>query len=243
VYNEFSNQENTINHIGFTFERNDSIFIWDEDEFLLRYDFSAALGDTITISSTNLEITEGGSTDSFKVVLDSIKTENIGISQTAVQKYYTHPVDGTLDYFDGGYYRTIGSQSIWGGLTSNLIAVGHIFYDLRCYVDDEIEILGISITCDFSTANNELIEQALVQIYPNPVQDYLNIYLENNAAENWSFTLNNILGQEVGRYTIKTDTTNFPFKIAVNHLQPGQYFLTIQNRKGQFLKAYSWVKQ
>jgi len=78
-------------------------------------------------------------------------------------------------------------------------------------------------------------------LYPNPASDYLNVYLGDGGGQNWSFVVYNSAGQQMGTYAAASSHTTY--MIAVSNWPAGQYFLNVQNRKGQFLKAYSWVKQ
>lgn len=241
IYQEFVNQETPVfDSFGFTYERNDSIFFWHQDAFYLQYDFSALSGDTITIPTPDFGY-EPQTTDSFIVVLDRIKTELIGLSQTPLQKYYTHSIYGTLDYFDNGYYQTIGSKSVWGGLTTDITPVGLIFNDLRCYKDNDIEILGIDINCSYPTAYDELIEPITIRLYPNPTADYLNIFFGIIDRKNFTYIVLNSQGKQVYQLDNKFLSSNYMIK--VKDWPVGQYFLKIKDGKNRLIKTYPWIKQ
>ena len=218
VYKDNPNQgEPIFKYAGFTFERNDSVFFWHQDDFYLRYDFSALPGDTLIIPTPGFG-NEPGTTDSFMVVLDSIKTVLIGLSQTPLQKYYTHSIYGTLDYQDNGYYRIIGSYSTWGGLTSDGVALGHIYMDLRCYSDENIDIFGIDMSCSFPNAVDGLADEFSIHLFPNPTSGLITIELPDS---NKGFVLQffDLLGRAKGSFNVHSSRN----KIDISYLKKGLY--------------------
>ncbi len=207
----------TNDDFGFTFERNDSVFFWHQDDFYLRYDFSALPGDTLVIPTPDFGH-EPGTTDSFIVVLDSIKTTLIGLSQTPLEKYYTHSIYGTLDYQDNGYYRIIGSYSTWGGLTTDGIPVGLTYMDLRCYSDENIDIFGIDMSCSPPNATDELQEKTSIRLFPNPSSGLVTIELPD---DNKSFVLQffDLLGRPKGSFSVHSSEN----KVDLQYLEKGLY--------------------
>jgi hypothetical protein len=89
---------------------------------------------------------------------------------------------------------------------------------------DITQVLGVN---DVDISDN-------IKIYPNPVENNLNIKLPSNLGNETRFTINNILGQEISKGDFKNNV------IDVSQLQTGMYFLQIsaEGRKGvkQFIK-------
>jgi hypothetical protein len=79
----------------------------------------------------------------------------------------------------------------------------------------------------------ELVTGGDVTVYPNPVNDQLNVSLNMVKAAKVSFTVVNLVGQQVGTTLVKdlslgkNNTT-----IGTNNLAPGVYFLNIATEKG-----------
>jgi Secretion system C-terminal sorting domain len=78
-----------------------------------------------------------------------------------------------------------------------------------------------------STKNNDLINK--IQIFPNPVNDILNIKTDNNQKIN-ALILSDINGREIINQTLNTENIN------VSELQKGIYFLKIDSDNGIFTK-------
>lgn len=84
-------------------------------------------------------------------------------------------------------------------------------------VKDNVDALGVD---DF--------EQQLVQLYPNPVTDYLNIKFTQNVTQPVTITITDVLGKTVSESQIPV--YNNTIKWARQNLETGLYLLTIQNQ-------------
>jgi len=89
---------------------------------------------------------------------------------------------------------------------------------------DITQVLGVN---DVDISDN-------IKIYPNPVENNLNIKLPSNIGNETRFSINNILGQVISKGELKNDALD------VSQLETGMYFLQIiaEGRKGvkQFIK-------
>lgn len=88
-----------------------------------------------------------------------------------------------------------------------------------------------------STTSNEFRE---VTIFPNPVENSLNINLEPVAEANFKFVLYDITGKQV---KMIDDLSAKIISIDITDLQKGVYFLTILNDKGMVQKTEKIIKK
>jgi hypothetical protein len=84
-----------------------------------------------------------------------------------------------------------------------------------------------SSQCDIINTTNAVISDEIVNIYPNPTNQYLHIELENNSEFNHLLIVN-LQGQEVYGKKISTNVST----IDISTLAKGIYFLVIQSPKG-----------
>ena len=91
----------------------------------------------------------------------------------------------------------------------------------------------LGITEGLSTKlNNDL---TFLEVYPNPVNAYLNINTSNNL-NNYNLKISNIQGQIL---------ISMPYskpRINVNSLASGIYYLTITNKDKQQIKTIKFIK-
>lgn len=91
-------------------------------------------------------------------------------------------------------------------------------------------------------AEKELKEvKTTVDLYPNPVTDYLHIKIESEDLEKAEFEIYNIIGN-----SIKIDVeqvNNYEFKIPVRTLASGYYLLTISDKKSKYNQAFKFQKK
>ncbi len=81
----------------------------------------------------------------------------------------------------------------------------------------------------------------LVELYPNPSIDYLNIIIKNSQLKNVRFEMFNIIGNKV---SVNIDVTSSnKYKINVDEFKPGYYILVISDLTTNFNKAYKFRKQ
>lgn len=178
-YTEYAADETTVlDYVGYTFERNDSVFFWQQDTFVLRYDFSAQLGDTIDIATLGLlgENEPDMAADTMKIRIEDIYTVNMGADSVAVEFFAVEVLTGDFVYWNGGYYRRLGSIADWNPFLYTTFPIGLLGEArLRCYTDDEVEIVLSGLGCGFPSATRTLIAQEQLKLYPNPVKETLHL--------------------------------------------------------------------
>lgn len=76
-------------------------------------------------------------------------------------------------------------------------------------------------------------------LYPNPVNDQVNIELNLTNATKVTFNIVNILGQQVGTPIVKTLSAGQSITdIATSNLAPGVYFMNIETDKGNLQQKF-----
>lgn len=89
------------------------------------------------------------------------------------------------------------------------------------------------------TGLEELVTGGSFSLYPNPVTDKLNIELNMVKAANVTFSIVNIVGQQVGQPLVKNlGQGTAKTTIATNSLTPGIYFLNIATDKGSMQQKF-----
>lgn len=117
-----------------------------------------------------------------------------------------------FDFTDDGGFICIGYQEVDNA--------GNM--DIYLVKTDENEV----------TTTNELTRNENVKIYPNPVNDILNIETNFNASAN--YTIKNIAGQEIQNGVLNNS-------INVNNLEQGVYFIEITNENKTYTNKF--IKQ
>lgn len=78
-----------------------------------------------------------------------------------------------------------------------------------------------------------------LQFYPNPVQDNLNIKLENYIHEELKYAIYDVQGRKVMQGNINNDF----MQIQVSDLISGLYIFSLQNNNAQSLSTQNFIKQ
>jgi len=93
-----------------------------------------------------------------------------------------------------------------------------------------------------SFAEKELKEvKTSVDLYPNPVTDFLHIKIDTENLDNAEFEIYNIIGN-----SIKIDVeqvNNHQYKIPVRTLASGYYLLIIQDKTTKYNQAFKFQKK
>lgn len=87
---------------------------------------------------------------------------------------------------------------------------------------DETQI-SFTVTVKEFTALNE-VRKAVLSVYPNPTNDFININLDNETADQVIIT--DLSGRIVQQQSVSNQTNNF--KLSVSHLSKGIYFVTVK---------------
>lgn len=89
------------------------------------------------------------------------------------------------------------------------------------------------------TSVTELVSGGLVNVYPNPVQDYVNVELNMVSAAKVSFTIVNLLGQQMGgAIDASLSQGQAVTKLSTDNLAPGIYFINVNTEKGSLQQKF-----
>ncbi len=223
----------TITELGneYMYEEDKKVYCWKNQHFYLLYDFNAQPGDRWTIYGED-NIGNFCKYDSLGiVVVDSVKT--VKINGYDLKALYTSPYELSNWSFNGVILEHIGCVThILPQAKECVLDIPHENGPLRCYEDS---ILGKYKTDYWDNSNFECdvlfyytsvsdIEYNLVNIFPNPVEDYLSFQLFDisNKSESFQIEILNLNGQ-----VLKTHQTTD--KVFVGDFLPGIYLLRISN--------------
>ncbi len=218
---------------GFTFERNDSVFVWEPavSGFTLKYAFSAQVGDTIAIPvfDYSFELL-----DTFRVVLESRDIVATGLNQVPLERYQVRPISGLFGYWRATYYRGVGSLHIWNGHQQASIMVGTSIETLRCYEGGGL-LLFVTQTeapCARPSAVSTLLSAGDFRISPNPSGGVF--YISSSLAEPAILSFYTASGQLIDRKQLLQSTANYEWTPPT--MQNALYFYLLTNPAGQILK-------
>jgi hypothetical protein len=215
-------------------ESNSRIYYWDEDQFKLMYDFNLNKGDTLDV-----EIAINNCDSVSPIIIDSVFYKNISGHELKVQIIsYTLFAENSLGItteVTEQIIENIGSERQFIYSPGCLIDEEFTYSGLRCYNDENIFYkndwwskhypdIGCDSLINDSTSNIQVYGKSLVQIYPNPSDNFViientfnNIIIKNSYAELYSST-----GIKLDRIPIGKAT-----RVNLNQYQPGLLLIKI----------------
>jgi len=203
------------------------VYFWDDalGEYQLTYDF-----DNDSLYYIRYLSYATNAIDSFAVVVDSIKIDQIDEKNIQVQYCRSNLGSGGA-LFPFKIYRGIGFQNFGVRLLIGVVDIN--VGGLRCFESPDCNIKFVDFPCDTSTVSVHSLKSSLdLKIHPNPVND--RIYLET-TDQNWSYQVINLQGQQMmqGQYQDHID---------VDQLPSGIYFLQLQE-EGEWYRTIKFVKE
>ena len=216
------------------------VFFYDEysESFLLMLDFNLEVGDTLEnyapLFSDAYSIRYGsyiaeGAHRSIVTAIDSIEVNG----QMLKQQSYGPLDDETLPSINHIVIEGIGNIGPFFGDTPVITEENVCQGSFLCFEQDDMEysIFGDDCPCQFQeelTSVQDVSELSSVDVYPNPVDDVLNISLEDD-------TINNVeLLDMSGRSRILTDNlATSHLTIETDKLESGLYMLMIHTSTGE----------
>lgn len=88
---------------------------------------------------------------------------------------------------------------------------------------------------------NVVNDANLVEIYPNPATNFLNINLSDSELKNVSFELYDIIGNKVNIET--QELASDKYRIPVEKLHMGYYVLIVTDAQSRYKKAFKFSKK
>ncbi len=79
-----------------------------------------------------------------------------------------------------------------------------------------------------------------IDLYPNPVSEYLNVKIDNSTLENVEFEIYNIIGNSLDIRVEKAGDD--AFKIDIKDYFPGYYLLVVKDPLKRFNKSFKFQK-
>lgn len=157
----------------------------------------------------------------------------------AVNEFTTYAFDEAVPMADGLFYIVLtqaaggGSDSLYIGLDKNREGANHRYFDVEGYwqsstIDGAImmrPLVGKKLPP--ASIEHPVRKKVLFQVYPNPAQDILTIRMVNQQSSDFTYSIFNI----EGRLLLKKETLDDQ-TIDIATLQPGIYFLHLQDEKG-----------
>ena len=132
----------------YTFARNDSVYFYqpDSNRFLLTYDFTAEVGDTLEFPVPTVTPWEPEDT-SFRVRVDSIVWRPAG--QDTLRFFYVSPLEWeNWGFYAGWYAEKIGGRMMFTPFPT--ITIPEVDGFFRCYADATAFIRLSLVDCDFT---------------------------------------------------------------------------------------------
>lgn len=83
----------------------------------------------------------------------------------------------------------------------------------------------------------------VLQMYPNPVKDELNVILKQDVGSQIQVTISDLMGRVVRSQVLISDVQNSAIRINCQGLAPQIYFLRLLNSKGEVLDVNKFVKE
>lgn len=212
------------------------VFYYENGAFKKIYDFNAGVGDTIVLPyNPTVGISSLCPNNDF--VIDSVGVENIdGIN---LKWMSVSPTPLTLNFYNGKIYQKMGSTNwYFNSLVDPVSCIGTVedmnFVDeFRCFSDANFEFKHQGVIDNFGgncyfpdttvTTVFELVVKNNIEIYPNPVNDEINIEIVGLDFE--EVTIIDLMGKEVLRLKLETGSHS----IDCHTLIPGTYFLKPKN--------------
>ncbi len=185
--------------------------------FYQLYDFNSSIGNVWEVGGVS---TDGICDSVGEVVVDSVNFITIG----GFELLQMHTSAVGADYWGFGskaILEKIGSLNYLLPIPSNCLFDFYPGGPLRCYYDNTIGYYQIdsSITCDFVTEIPDEFSEPSFYLWPNPINNLLNVSLENEM-QNCLLSIFNLQGEklycnEMKQSVIQVDMSHYPSGIYV----------------------------
>lgn len=223
----------------FLYQKNDSLYYFNKNDFFLLYDFSAVIGDTVVVHDEKFFPTLGylfnDSIESFKYKI--LDTDSIDIGGTWYRRQQINQLQSGdwmlgIGQAEGSWIiEKIGSYFYFFG------RFGYFTFEessglLRCYSDSLLEYQNSewNEACDYVSNTLKINTTDFIRFYPNPANDKVFIELIEGKGV---LTIHNLNGQIFcsKKLNLRLNT------ILIDFLRPGLYFLKVStNKRNTILK-------
>lgn len=91
-----------------------------------------------------------------------------------------------------------------------------------------LSVTAIVLKSTATGINNQFIQQNMMKLYPNPVDQYLNVNLQSNVAESTTVIISDGSGRKLSAENVEYDGLS-PIIVDASSLFEGFYFVTVKN--------------
>ena len=190
----------------YTYEQDSIVYFWKNGRFYTLYDFSARPGDKWTVYGSGRYKDYCGYDSLGVVEVDSVTT--LTINNQKLKAIYTSPDINSDWHFEGAIIERIGNIThLLPKSKGCLLDTPDDEGSLRCYEDNIIGLYKAGYCGLINCECNELLNYSSVnsisynsiQVYPNPVREYLDIKcLDNYRFDNFKTAeIYNVQGEKV----------------------------------------------
>jgi len=219
----------SLNRIFYTYNYQDSVWLFDGSIFRLLYDFSAGTGSTWEIYGPDFY--KAGICDTLTTTkVDSIGTEVINGGNYRYQFLSFQEFGWQFNLCNSSENRISDKFGSYGYMFPQQICMIDAPYpcELRCYEDPDFGFFKItqydSCTFEYGVGIYEITLYGNIIIYPNPVID--EIYLESKNSKN----IGTICIYSIeGRIMLIQDIVGSIAKIDLSNLKKGCYLIKVVN--------------
>ena len=205
----------------FTYEENNVVYYYRNNQFFELYDFNAAIGNSWTISgwnatspcdSTGTVVVEGSGTET----INSVPLKYLKVSPGS---------SSTWAFSSDTIFERIGSL---GYMFPEPTCVVDVFEGgpLRCYYDNSFGLYerGIAPSCDYITGINYIPSEMKASIYPVPATS--NLTVETSQTGMKRIEISDILGNKL----IDAETIRKKLVLDISVLPAGVYLITVHDK-------------
>jgi len=153
-------------------------------------------------------------------------------------KEFTIIAGGTKEFLMATLYGEIDMKNI-SRLTKVIQKQGREWFEVFENIDSEELVFNGAETKGKTKAKKEskLNEKIAINVFPNPVSDYVRLEAKNGKDESYTVQFFSIIGEPIKN----VGEVSLPFEIRLEDLPSGAYFVRLTNAAGDF-KNYRIVK-
>ncbi len=213
--------------VMYTFERNDTVFFYDNGSFWPTYFFNVALGDTLSFENQMDRVCD----TVLYMLVDSVAT--LSVNGETLRYYQAHYI-GSNPPNPSTFSMKVMEK--YGALDNYLLpfticngAADPCYYNLRCYADSihQSNPDEPCVTSD-TTSVKEVLALASLTVYPNPATNQLNISIEGHTITQYQVL------DYTSKVIINNQTNDSDLSINVSSLVQGVYLIKLDLDNGQF---------
>lgn len=199
---------------------------FDRRKFWLLYDWSAKIGDIVTVYVPQTTVV-----DSFQIRIDSVTTWTPNGEPLAVQKISRIGASRWI-FATQQIIEKIGANAVFFPQSTSCSLIQ--FGSLRCFNEpNQLQVKFVTYKCDsvvIRAGTSDILSQRQINVFPTPSVSELHVTLDEPAIGGFSLNIVNTLGQIVWRSQRVIDGTEV--NLNINNWQSGIYNLIFTDKDG-----------